>query len=86
MNHTIKKIYNCILHDCKPVREWMIWGTYGKSGKDPLKWVILKNMSDEHIRAILDTQKQIGDFYHMEFERELMRRARKPELSVKVTT
>jgi hypothetical protein len=61
-------------------------GTFGKSGKDPLKYVILKNMSDDHIRAILDTQKQITNFYRMEFERELMRRARKPELSLKETT
>jgi hypothetical protein len=86
MSHTLKKIYNCALHGFKPVREWMLWGTFGKSGKDPLKYVILKNMSDEHIRAILATQKQITEFYHREFENELKRRALKPELSVKETT
>jgi hypothetical protein len=86
MNHTAKKIYNCILHGFKPVREWMLWGTYGKSGKNPLKWVILKNMSDDHIRAILDTQKHISSFYHTEFEAELQRRAKKPSLSLKETT
>jgi len=86
MNHLVKKIYNCALHGFKPVREWMIWGTYGKSGKDPLKYVILKNMSDEHIGAILATQHHISDFYRTEFEAELARRINKPELSVKETT
>jgi hypothetical protein len=86
MKHIIKKIYNCVLHGFKPVREWMIWGTYGKSGKDPLKWVILKNMSDEHISAILATQHHISEFYRIEFVAELQRRAKKPSLSIKETT
>ena len=86
MNHIIQKIVNCALRGFKPVREWMIWGTYGKSGKDPLKWVILKNMSDEHIQAILDTQHHISSFYRKEFQKELVRRINKPSLSLKETT
>jgi hypothetical protein len=86
MKHFFKKIYNCVLHDCKPVREWMLWGTFGKSGKDPLKFVILKNMSDEHITKILETQHHIGEFYRTEFENELTRRINKPEFSIKETT
>jgi hypothetical protein len=38
------------------VRDWLVWGTYGKEAKlENFKWVILKNMSDEHIEAILKT-------------------------------
>ena len=61
----------------------MLWGTYGKTGEDPLKWVVLKNMSDEHITAILATQYHISEFYRTEFEAELARRINKPELSIK---
>jgi hypothetical protein len=64
----------------------MTWGTFGKTGKEPLKWVILKNMSDEHIQAILNTQHHISGFYRKEFKRELQRRIKKPSLSVKETT
>lgn len=86
MNHFIQKVYNCALNGCKPVREWLTWGTYGKSGNEPLKWVILKNMSDEHIQAILETQRQISNFYRKEFQKELTRRIKNPKLSIKETT
>jgi hypothetical protein len=65
------------------VRDWMEWGTYGITGKEPLKWVILKNMSDEHIQAILDTQYRISSFYRKEFERELRFRKKSPNFSIK---
>jgi hypothetical protein len=69
------------------VRDWMAWGTYGKSGKERLKYVILKNMSDEHIQAILDTQWHIkGTFYEKHFRKELEKRKRNPALSIKETT
>jgi hypothetical protein len=69
----------------KSVRDWMTWGTYGKSGKDPLMFVILKNMSDEHIEAILRTQPHIKGFYENQFRKELKRRERNPKLSIKET-
>lgn len=69
----------------KRVRDWMRWGTYGKDGTQPLKYVILKNMSDEHIEAILRTQFHIGPFYEKEFKKELKRRKKNPKLSVKET-
>lgn len=34
-----------------------IWGTYGKSGKDKLKFVHLIDCEDEHLRNILNSQK-----------------------------
>lgn len=35
----------------------LIWGTYGKDGKQPFKYVLLKNCETEHLQAILN----IGD-------------------------
>lgn len=41
------------------LRKEVTWGTFGKTGRDPLKFVALEDMSDEHIKAILRTQRQI---------------------------
>jgi hypothetical protein len=61
------------------IREWMHWGTYGKNGDQPLKYVLLKDMSDEHIQAILETQVHIkGSFYEKQFKKELKRRTKYP--------
>ena len=38
------------------VREVFKWGTRGKDGKQPLKFVVLKDMTTDHIEAILETQ------------------------------
>jgi hypothetical protein len=84
MNNYIKKVVNYIFK-FQRVRDWMIWGTYGKTGREPLKFVILKNMSDEHIEAILKTQPQISDFYRKEFGNELRLRKKFPEFSRKET-
>lgn len=35
-------------------RQHFKWGTYGKSGSEPLHYVVLKDMDLEHINAILD--------------------------------
>lgn len=84
MNYTLQKIINRTLKGQK-VRDWMAWGTYGKNADQPLRFVLLKNMSDEHIQAILDTQFHITGFYRREFKRELRRRKRNPKLSLKET-
>jgi hypothetical protein len=39
------------------------WGTFGKEGKGPLRWVKLGDCSTEHLRAILRTQPQITEIY-----------------------
>ena len=65
------------------VRGKMQWGTYGKSGKDPLTWVYLYNLTDEHIQAILDTQHHIQKSTRRLFKRELRLRKRYPEYSIK---
>lgn len=50
------------------------WGTYGKSGKEPLKWVRLDECSVEHLRAILRTQPQITQRYADAIKRVLRSR------------
>jgi len=84
MNYIIKKYINITLKG-QLVRDWMIWGTYGKSGKEPLRFVLLKDMSDEHIQAILDTQHHINNFYRREFKKELKLRKKNPGFSLKET-
>lgn len=56
-------------HELK--REWFAWGTRGKDGKQPLRWVHLKNMDTDHIEAILETQHHIGDWLRKLFNDEL---------------
>ena len=34
------------------------WGTYGKQGNQPLKYVAIADMETEHLQACLDTQKE----------------------------
>lgn len=45
----------------KKALEKAVWGTYGKSGRDPLKWVRIGDCSTEHLGAILRTQDHIED-------------------------
>lgn len=47
--------------DKKEAVDKAVWGTHGKSGKDPLKWVRLTDCSTEHLLAIKNTQPQITD-------------------------
>ncbi len=42
--------------DHELVREAFMWGTYGKSGNEPLKLVPLKDLESDHISNILNTQ------------------------------
>jgi hypothetical protein len=53
------------------IREWFRWGTYGKEGKGPLKWVAVKNLETAHIKAILDegyARAYIKKIFEDEFE------------------
>ena len=53
------------------IREAFKWGTRGKDGKQPLKFVPLKDLTTEHIEAILDTQSHIADYVRKLFISEL---------------
>lgn len=41
----------------KDIREAVTWGTYGKDGKQPLRYVTIKEMTAEHILAVINTQR-----------------------------
>lgn len=43
------------------VREAFLWGTYGKEGAEVFKRTPLCELEDEHIQAIVDTQKHLSD-------------------------
>ena len=51
-------------------REVFKWGTYGKQGRDPLKYVKLMDLTTEHINAIIRTQTHlpvhVTDLFKME--------------------
>lgn len=57
-------------------REAFTWGTYGKDGKQKLQFKALKDLTTEHIQAILDTQTHIPEWMRtLIFERELQYRS-----------
>lgn len=41
------------------VREELTWGSYGKDGNQPRKEILIKDLSDLHLSAILETQLHI---------------------------
>lgn len=43
--------------------EILFWGTYGKDGKSPLRWIKLKDMESAHIEACLNTQPKMSPLY-----------------------
>ena len=53
------------------IRNVFKWGTRGKDGKQPLTYVPLKDLTTEHIEAILDTQSHISDYIRKIFLNEL---------------
>lgn len=62
--------------DFEVVREVFTWGSYGKDGKQPRTEVKLKDMTTEHIQAILDTQRHIrGTVVQQLFKQELLYRS-----------
>ena len=44
------------------IKEKLLWGTLGKSGKEPFKYVLLKNCETDHLQKILE-QENIGALY-----------------------
>lgn len=52
------------------IREAFKWGTRGIDGKSPVTWVVLKDLTTDHIQAILDTQN-LSDYIIKIFNDEL---------------
>ncbi len=50
------------------------WGTYGKSGTDPLKRVCIKDLETDHIEAIIANCHHMSDIYRTIMEAELEHR------------
>lgn len=59
------------------VRHVFEWGSRGADGKQPLQWVTLRNMTDEHIKNVLLTQHQIASGIADLFQKELTYRMKK---------
>ena len=45
------------------VMEKLLWGTRGKSGTEPLRYLPISSLTPDHIQAILDTQLMISPLY-----------------------
>lgn len=57
--------------DFNHIRSAFCWGTRGLDGRQPLKYVPLKDLNTDHIEAILDTQDQVPQFIRDQFFLEL---------------
>ena len=53
------------------IRRSLHWGTYGPKGDQAKRYVPMADMSDDHIRAILDTQPQVQGALRQWFKMEL---------------
>jgi hypothetical protein len=55
LRHSLGMENLCVYSDApfEVVRANLRWGTYGSHGNLPLRYVVLKDMEDEHIRAVL---------------------------------
>ncbi len=54
------------------IRKYFVWRTYGRYGDEPPKWVVLKDMTTEHLENILGTQYHIsGTVVEVVFRNEL---------------
>ena len=56
---------------CK-IREVFTWGTYGRDGLQPKKYVLLKLLTDEHLAAILRTQTHLPAEMQNLFQNEIL--------------
>ena len=63
-------VYTSDLH-CK-IREVFTWGTYGRDGLQPKKYVLLKDLTDEHLAAILRTQTHLPAEMQKVFRDEIL--------------
>jgi hypothetical protein len=72
--YTELSVYSDSPHDV--IREVFKWGTRGKDGRQPLKYVPLKDLTTEHIDAILKTQDHIQQYIRNIFLDEMIYRVK----------
>lgn len=53
------------------IRGSFSWGSYGKGGDEPLHYILLKDLTSEHIVNILNTQTQIPEHIRQVFKDEM---------------
>lgn len=53
------------------IRAKLLWGSRGKDGTEPLKFLPIGQRDTEHLEAILKTQTQINDLYKTAIRTEL---------------
>ena len=61
VNESAPHIDKCVYTDSPHAeqREAVTWGTYGKTGQEPLKYLTIAEMDTDHIEAVLDTQQRV---------------------------
>lgn len=62
----ITKLKNLCVYSDAPheiIRENFTWKSYGKDGKHPGQYILLKDITEEHLFAILSTQQHIIGTY-----------------------
>lgn len=53
------------------IRARLLWGTRGKGGTEPLRFLPIGQLTTEHLEAILRTQTQINELYRNAIVTEL---------------
>ena len=62
-------VYSTDLHE--KIRDNFEWGSYGKTGTEELHYILLKDLEDDHINAILRTQTRLLDHVKKIFQDEI---------------
>ena len=62
-------VFSTDSHDM--VREAMHWGTRGRAGTGPLRYIPLMKMTTDHIEACLDTQSRMHPHFRQAMLKEL---------------
>jgi len=60
MEHNVENLTLYDTDDFDTIKNKLVWGTYGKDGKQKLKWIKLKDAEIEHLEAI-NRQRKISD-------------------------
>lgn len=53
------------------IRERVSWGTYGENGKQELDYILIKDMTSDHIKACLANIPSMAESYRAIMENEL---------------
>jgi hypothetical protein len=62
VGHDNGRVFDWCLYDDDPfdlIAERLLWGTFGKEGKEPRRWRPISTLELGHLQAILQTQSHI---------------------------